>query len=196
MGLLSAGLSIAGGLLGGSKESKFQEQAMAAQEQAIKAMLALQNKGMVASSEYFDKALGQLSAVGPAMRQSLLAQGQKAQAGAMASSLGRGLTGTTAHSGMLRGVLADTNQSLANLEQQLAGAKSSLYSSRGSELYQQYFDRLNIRQRTKYDPFLSNWKPGAGAAAGGKMGGMLGGMLGNVFGKDGLFDGGSWKDIL
>ena len=43
-------------------------------------------------------------------------------------------------------------------------------------------DRANIRQRTKYDPFLQNWQPGAGAAAGGSFGGAIGGILGDIFG--------------
>lgn len=182
MGLLSDIGGLLGGAQGAKDESKFVGQAMDAQANAIKAMLALQKAGMGFSSEMFDKAMAQMNAVGPAMRQQLLAQGKQKEAQMTSNSLGTGLTGTTAHSGFVRGVTADTGQNLAQLEGGLASQRAGMYQQRGSEMYQQYLDRANIRQRTKYDPFLQNFQFGQMGQAGAEAGAGLGGLLGTVGG--------------
>lgn len=177
--------SILGGFSGASKEKSFLNDAMNAQEGALKRMLELHAAGVGKSEELFGLAKQQLDAVGPAMRQELLAQGKQAQAAQTASSLGSGLTGTTAYQSFIRGALADTGRNLATLEGGLADARSRLYERRAGDVYQQMIDRVNIRQRTKYDPFLQNFQSGqmagAGAQAGGGLGGLLGDVLGSIF---------------
>ena len=174
MGLLGDIGGAVGGYLGGQKESKFIKKATKKQQEAIKAMLALQQSGMDVSAEFFQQSEDQLNAVGPAMRQELLKQGNQAVAGAEASALSTGLAGTSAMAGMRRGVLADTNQNLSQLQEGLATERARLYERRGSEVYQQYIDRANISQRTKYDPFLQNFQFGQIASAGAQAGGAIG----------------------
>lgn len=147
-------------LTGAKADAKFMDQAMKKQSQAIQAMLALQQQGMDESAGLFGQSEAQLNAVGPAMRQEMLAQGEASMAAQDASALSTGMTGTSALAGRRRGVLSDTNRNLGMLEESLAGSRSRLYERRGGEVYQQYIDRANIRQRTKYDPFLENWRPG------------------------------------
>jgi len=186
-------MSMIGGAIGGKKAAKYEKgfmgDAMAAQESAIKAMLELQAQGMDVSEDMFATAMQQMQGVGPAARQQLLAQGKRAEAKAVTSSLGQGLTGTTAHSGFLRGVTRDAGQNLAQLEQGLASTKAGMYERRGSEVYQQYIDRANIRQRTKYDPFLANYKMGSMTAAGAASGSAMGSAIGQMFSMYGASQG-------
>ncbi len=160
MGLLGDIGGMVGGYFGAKKEKKFTKKAMQAQKDAIKAMLALQQEGMDASAGFFGQSEEQINAVGPAMRHELLAQGERGLAAQEGSALSTGMSGTSGMAGARRGVLGDVNRNLSSLEEGLAGARSRLYERRGSEVYAQYFDRANIRQRTKYDPFLENWRPG------------------------------------
>lgn len=190
MGFLGGLGDAIGGLYGGSAysgmlDSKFQKKAMQAQKDAIKAMLALQQEGMDTSQGLFGQAEDQINAVGPAMRQELLAQGERGVADSTSNALSTGLSGTSAYQGMLRGSRADTGRNLGLLEESLAGARSRLYERRGSEVYQQYIDRANIRQRTKYDPFLQGYSSDAQTSGtSGFMGDMMG-MFGGMFGGGG-----------
>lgn len=181
MGLLGGLGGIIGGIAGANKEKSFTSGAMGAQASAIAGMLGFQKAGMQFSQEEYEKALGELESVGPAMRTELLAR-EKAGLGAeTANALGTGLTGTTALSGRLRGARADTQRNLAGLEEGLAGARSSLHAARSSQIYQQYIDRANIRQRTKFDPFLENFQFGQIGAAGAAGGAGIGGFLEGIF---------------
>jgi len=170
-----------GGGSAARQEKRFMKAAMSGQRHAIRAMLKLQGLGMEQSGEFFEKALGQLQAVGPHMRQELLAQEKQGLDKEKASALGTGLTGTTAMSGALRGARASTQRALGGLQESLAGAQAALYQGRGAQVYQEYIDRANIRQRTKYDPFLQNFQMGQMGAAGAKAGAGFGGMLGDIF---------------
>lgn len=186
MGLLSDISSGIGGMVGGyqgaKREEEFMKEAMEAQRRALKGMMLLQGQGMAASEEQFGAALAELDAVGPAMRQELLARGEQDVAAATQSALGTGLTGTSAfQSGMLRASRMDTQRQLGQLEERLAGSRAQLRAGRGTELYGQYLDRANIRQRTKYDPFLQNYAPGQMTAAGAQAGAGMADMAGVLF---------------
>ncbi len=149
---------------------------MDAQEWAIKHMLKSQQRGMEFSKEQFDAAMGELKNVGPAMRTELLAREKQSISADQQSALGTGLTGM--ETGRLRASRSDMQRNLAGLEENLAGARAGLQANRANAIYSQYLDRANIRQRTKYDPFLENWNPAGMVQMGAQSGAALGNALG------------------
>lgn len=176
--IIGAGASIVGGMLGGGRQRRWDSKAKQAFRDAIARMQADLKTGRGESKEFFEQALGELNAVGPAMRQELLARGKEDIAGQEASALGTGLTGTTAMSGQLRGSRADTQRTLTQLEESLAGARSSMYSQRGAQVYQEYIDKANVDQRTGYDPFYGG---GMGTLSSNVDWGAFGGAVEDIF---------------
>lgn len=177
-GALAGG--VIGGFAGGSGAGNYARNMRHAQERAIASMKRFQKAGMFESEEFFNLAMEELQGVGPAMRQELLASGEAGLAQEEASAIGTGLSGTTAMRGAKRAMRRDVGHTLGLLEERIAGSKSALYQSRGLQLYQEYIDRANIFQRTKWDTtgpeFLSSR-----AGAYGEMGAMAGGFLGDVY---------------
>jgi len=154
---------------------------MKEQALSIKKMLEFQKEGMLDSREKWKLSMEQLDQVEPRMRQQLLERGAADLAADRQNALSTGMTGTTASRGQTRGSRATTQRALATLAGTVAQTKASAYQGRGAEQYQQWIDRANIRQRTKYDPFLQNFRfgsmGGAGASAGAGFGALAGGLF-------------------
>jgi len=178
-------LSALGGIIGGSKgasaEQDFVGEAMAAQDFSIKKMLEMQAKGMGRARDEFDLSMEELDKVGPQLRQELLARGAAELGQQQQNALGTGLTGTTVAQGQLRGSRAATQRALSEHYGRVAQAKAGMRTARSNQVYQMWVDRANIRQRTKYDPFLQNFQFGSMGRAGAEAGAGFGSLAGSLF---------------
>jgi len=153
--VLGAIIAVGAAVYGASEQRKAQKKsnaALAAQEAKALAFLSkgkaaalkAQKKGISFADESFQKALSAAGTLGGATRARVVRRGKQQSAAADAAAADRGLYDSTAALGYQRGVFESTNQSLAGVDDAVAGLMTSIHQARGATALQGYTGMAQI----------------------------------------------------
>lgn len=139
--ITGAALTAGVALYGANQQKKASDSANAAtmaQEAAAQAFLAegmkkavsAQTKGMKGMEAGFDRAAGAVGMMGEATRGRAMRRGQQALGAADASAMNRGLGSSTVALNQRRGVQSDISNTMANIDESVAGLLSQVHQNR------------------------------------------------------------------
>ena len=155
--LTGAALTAGVALYGASEQKKASKAANAAtmgQAATAQAFLAqgqqnalgAQNKGIKGMEQSFDRASGAVGMMGEASRGRATRRGAQQLAAADAMSLNRGLGGSSQNDASRRGVHADINNAMANIDESVAGMLSQVHQGRARARLAGYSGLASIYQ--------------------------------------------------
>ncbi len=112
------------------------------------AALAAQKKGITFADQSYKDALGAASSIGSAATAGTLRREKAHMGAAAAGASNRGLGSSTVAQQAERGVYEATNQTLANINESIAGLFSQIHQNRGRTALQGYSQLAGIHQQT------------------------------------------------
>ena len=98
--------------------------------------ISAQKQGITFADESYQKAIGVASTIGEASRSRTLRREKEYQGAADASSANRGLYNSTQAQNAQRGVMDATNQTLASIDESVAGLVAQIHQNRGRTMLQ------------------------------------------------------------
>ncbi len=116
-------------------------------EEGAESALAAQRKGIEFADEGFKKALGVSGIFGEASRSRTLSREKELKGAASASAINRGLFNTTQALNQQRGVSEATSQTLAGIDESVAGLMANIHQNRGRTLLQGQSQLAGLHQQ-------------------------------------------------